>query len=203
VLARLGWKTPRGLGDSRGLRGREAAERPGLAAAWTGRSPPCSSALSAKTRVLNLEAHPRLTADQPARLETRRSSRAHSPDFRRASALPRSVGPKLCKGFVRTIMWFPHTSEPWLAGSRAPRAAVGRRVCPVRAIPASRMLSARHLPEHALIGGRREALCGGDSSWASRHCSLSDVLPGRGACSRGGRAGDSHGLRSRCELTVT
>ena len=62
-----------------------------------------------------------------------------------------------CKGFVRTIMWFPHTSEPWLAGSRAPRAAVGRRVCPVRAIPASRMLIARHLREHALIGGRREA----------------------------------------------
>ena len=71
--------------------------------------------------------------------------------------LPRSFGTKLCKGFVRTIMWFPHTSEPWLAGSRAPRAAVGRRVCPVRAIPASRMLIARHLPEHALIGGRREA----------------------------------------------
>jgi hypothetical protein len=48
VLARLGWKTPRGLGDSRGLRGREAAERPGLAAAWTGRSPPCSSAFERK-----------------------------------------------------------------------------------------------------------------------------------------------------------
>jgi hypothetical protein len=77
-------------------------------------------------------------------------------NFRRgAAALPRSVCTKLCKGFVRTIMWFPHTSEPWLAGSRAPRAAAGRRVCPVRAIPASRMLIARHLPEHALIGDRR------------------------------------------------
>ena len=224
MLARLGWKTPRGLGDSRGLRGREAAERPGLAAAWTGRSPPCSSALSANAQknrmagyrgevivasgargprastskrivrgrfpgphralpqgvgaapvylagalglnarpqapagVLNLEAHPRLTADPSSSSGVSPKLSSSPPDFRRGTAaLPRSFGTKLCKGFVRTIMWFPHTSEPWLAGSRAPRAAVGRRVCPVRAIPASRMLIARHLPEHALIGGRREA----------------------------------------------
>jgi hypothetical protein len=122
--------------------------------------------------VLNLGAHPRLTADQPACPESRRSSRAHSPDFRReAAALPRSVSTKLCKGFVRTVSWFPHTSEPWLAGSRAPRAAVGRRVCPVRAIPASRMRIARDRPEHALIGGRREA---------SLRWPLRERQPGRG-----------------------
>ena len=108
--------------------------------------------------VLNLEAHPRLTADPSSSSGVSPKLSSSPPDFRRGTAaLPRSFGTKLCKGFVRTIMWFPHTSEPWLAGSRAPRAAVGRRVCPVRAIPASRMLIARHLPEHALIGGRREA----------------------------------------------
>ena len=246
MLARLGWKTPRGLGDSRGLRGREAAERPGQAAAWTGRSPPCSSALSAnaqKNRIAGCRGEPSWPLTPEDREHQRRRALSGEGFRGRHRALPQGVGAapvhwpvalglnatpqapagvlnleadsgsprtsqlvwslaealelallifaeelpcfrarigtKLCKGFVRTIMWFPHTSEPWLAGSRAPRAAVGRRVCPVRAIPASRMLIARHLPEHALIGGRPEATLRWRFPAGSRHCSLSDVLPGR------------------------